>query len=55
MSPVVIAEAKRLARPPPKTGKAWSLRSIAAELATLGHLGASGGPYTASSIRHVLA
>jgi hypothetical protein len=32
-------EARRLARKSPKTGKRRSLRSIAAELATTGHLG----------------
>src|SRR5689334_11222660 len=54
--PEVIAEAKRLARRSPKTGKARSLRTIASELAALGHLGASGRrPYTASSVRHMLA
>lgn len=51
----VIAEARRLARRSPKTGKRRSLRAVAAELATLGHLGASGGPFTASSVRHMLA
>lgn len=51
----VIAEAKRLARRSPKTGKARSLRTIAAELAVAGHLGVSGGPYTASSVRHMLS
>lgn len=53
--PEVVSEAKRLARRSPKTGKARSLRAIAGELAALGHLGASGGPYTASSIQHMLA
>lgn len=51
----VVAEAKRLARRNPKTGKTRSLRKIAAELAALGHLGVSGGPYTASSVRNMLA
>jgi DNA invertase Pin-like site-specific DNA recombinase len=51
----VVAEAKRLARRSPKTGKRRSLREIAAELAAMGHLGTSGGPYTASSVRHMLA
>jgi DNA invertase Pin-like site-specific DNA recombinase len=52
--PEVVAEAKRLARRSPKTGKARSLRKIAAQLAAVGHLGVSGGPYTASSVRHML-
>lgn len=51
----VVAEARRLARRSPKTGKRRSLRAVAAELAALGHLGASGGAYTASSVRHMLA
>lgn len=49
-----IAEARRLARKSPKTGKRRSLRAIAAELATLGHVGAAGQPYHAGSIRHML-
>ena len=44
-----------LARKSPKTGKRRSLRSIAAELAELGHLGPSGLPYYAGSVRHMLA
>ena len=52
---VVIAEARRLARKSPKTGQRRSLRAIAAELATLGHLGRSGKPYHAGSIAHMLA
>ncbi|HQS14386.1 recombinase family protein [Reyranella sp.] len=51
----VVAEARRLARRSPVTGKRRSLRTIAAELAAMGHLGVSGGPYSASSIRHMLA
>jgi hypothetical protein len=49
-----IAEARRLSRKSPKTGLRRSLRTIAAELAALGHLGPSGEPYHASSIRHML-
>lgn len=51
----VITEARKLARRSPKTGKRRSLRDIAAELAAMGHHGASGGHYTASSVRHMLA
>lgn len=51
----VVTEARRLARRNPKTGKVRSLRAIAAELATLGHLAPSGQPYHAGSIRHMLA
>src|SRR5262245_32746172 len=51
----VVLEARRLARRSPKTGKRRSLREIAAELAAAGHLGPSGTPYHAGSIRHMLA
>ena len=51
----VIAAARRLARKNPKTGKRRSLRAIAGELAVLGHVGPSGSPYHAGSIRHMLA
>jgi len=50
----VVAEARRLARKSPKTGRRRSLRAIAAELAVLGHIGPSGGPYHAGSIRYML-
>lgn len=50
----VIAEARRLARKSPKTGKRRSLRAIAAELAALGHAKPSGAAYHASSTRHML-
>lgn len=50
----VVAEARRLARRSPKTGKRRSLRTIAAELANLGHVGPSGVTYHAGSIRHML-
>ncbi len=49
-----VTAARRLARKSPKTGKSRSLRQIAAELAALGHLGPSGQPYHAGSIRHML-
>jgi DNA invertase Pin-like site-specific DNA recombinase len=55
VSPEVIAQAKKLARRSPKTGKSRSLRAIATELAQLGYLGPSGGPYHAGSVRHMLA
>jgi DNA invertase Pin-like site-specific DNA recombinase len=54
VDPVVIAHARRLARKSPKTGKARSLRGIAAELAELGYLGPSGQPYHPGSIAHML-
>jgi hypothetical protein len=50
----VIAEARRLARRSPKTGKKRSLRAISAELAATGHLAPSGSAYSASSVRHML-
>lgn len=50
-----VAETRRLARRSPKTGQRRSLRAIASELANLGHVGPSGGPYHAGSIRHMLA
>jgi hypothetical protein len=50
----VVHEAKRLARKSPKTGKARSLRAIAAELAALGHVAPSGKPYEAMSIKRML-
>ncbi len=52
---VVVAEARRLARRNPKTGKKRSLREIAAELAVLGHVGPSGRPYFAASVSRMLA
>ncbi len=55
MPDVVVAEARRLARRNPKTGKKRSLREVAAELAALGHTGPSGKPYFAASISHMLA
>jgi DNA invertase Pin-like site-specific DNA recombinase len=51
----VVAEARRLARRSPKTGQRRSLREIAAELATLGHLAASGRSYGAESVKRMLA
>jgi hypothetical protein len=50
-----VAHTRRLARRNPKTGKTRSLRAIAAELAALGHVGPSGEPYHAGSVKHMLA
>jgi DNA invertase Pin-like site-specific DNA recombinase len=50
----VVREARRLARKSPKTGEKRSLREIAAELATLGHLAPSGKPYGAESVKRML-
>jgi DNA invertase Pin-like site-specific DNA recombinase len=49
-----VAEARKLARRHPKTGERRSLREIAAELAERGHLSASGKPYFAGSVKHML-
>jgi hypothetical protein len=49
--PEVVAEAKRLRRRSPKTGKSRSLREIAAELARQGHVSASGRPFSPSIIK----
>ena len=50
----VVAEARRLYRVNPKTGKRRSLRAIADELARLGHVAPSGKPYNPASIRKML-
>jgi DNA invertase Pin-like site-specific DNA recombinase len=50
----VVAEARRLARRP-RFGRGRSLRAIAAELAAMGHLGSSGQPYGAESIKRMIA
>jgi DNA invertase Pin-like site-specific DNA recombinase len=50
----LIKEAKRLARKSPKTGRARSLREIAAELAKLGHVTAKGQPFSASQVQRLI-
>jgi hypothetical protein len=50
-----IAEAKRLHRASPKTGKRRSLREISAELDRLGYRNERGEPFNARSIRQILA
>jgi DNA invertase Pin-like site-specific DNA recombinase len=50
----VIVTARRLARRSPRNGRRRSLREIAIELAALGHLGPTGQPYHAGSVRHML-
>ncbi len=50
----VVAEAKRLNRRSPKTGKRRSLRAVAAGLAERGHPGPSGKPYGAESVKRML-
>lgn len=49
-----VQQAKRLYRISPKTGKRRSLRTIAAELETLGHTTENGGLYNANSVRQML-
>lgn len=51
----VVDEARRLARKSPKTGEARSLREIAAELASLGHLAPSGKAYGHESVKRMLS
>lgn len=53
-NPKLIAEAKRLARKSPKTGKSRPLREIASELAGLGYATASGKPFSASQVNRLL-
>ena len=50
----VVKEAKRLRRKSPRTGKRRSLRKVAAELAAMGYLGASGKTYGAESIKRMV-
>src|SRR3954453_13279550 len=51
LRPEVVSEAKRLYRRSPKTGERRSLREIAAELASMGHLGSTGRPFSPSIIK----
>jgi DNA invertase Pin-like site-specific DNA recombinase len=55
LQPAMVAEVKRLRRVSPKTGERRSLRTIAAELAAAGHLNTNGQPYSAKSVRAMLA
>jgi DNA invertase Pin-like site-specific DNA recombinase len=50
-----LAMAKRLRRANPKTGDCRSLRDIAAVLAEAGHISSTGRPYSAKSVRAMLA
>lgn len=52
--PEMVKAAKRLARKSPKTGKARSLREIAAELAKLGHMTTEGNVFSAGQIQRLL-
>ena len=51
MNPELVALAKKLHRRNPKTGERKSLRLIAAELASMGHLNIHGRPFAAESIK----
>src|SRR4051812_1860471 len=51
LRPEVVSEAKRLYRRSPKTGERRSLREISTELATMGHLGSTGRPFSPSIIK----
>ena len=55
LRPEVGAEAKRLHRANPKTGERRSLRQISAELAKLGHYNERGQPFSAKSVRAMIA
>ena len=55
LRPEVVSEAKRLHRASPKTGERRSLRKIAAELAAMGFLNERGVPYSAKSVRAMVA
>lgn len=54
MRPNVVTLAKKLSRARPKGGKR-SLREIAAELTTAGHLTRAGTPYGATAVKRMLA
>ena len=51
LRPEVVSEAKRLYRRSPKTGERRSLREISAGLASMGHLGSTGRPFSPSIIK----
>jgi hypothetical protein len=53
-NPALVREARRLARKSPKTGKARSLREIADELARLGHVTATGRPFSAAQVLRLI-
>jgi DNA invertase Pin-like site-specific DNA recombinase len=53
-NPEMTAQARRLARKNPRTGKARSLREIAAELVEMGFTTASGKAFSASQVQRLL-
>jgi DNA invertase Pin-like site-specific DNA recombinase len=54
LNPVMVREAKRLARKSPKTGKARSLREIALELMALGYVNGKRNVFSASAVKSML-
>jgi DNA invertase Pin-like site-specific DNA recombinase len=54
VEPVLVREAKRLARKSPKTGKARSLRMIASELAAAGYVTSAGNPFSAAQVQRLV-
>ncbi len=52
--PLMVKQAKRLARRNPRTGKKRSLRKVSAELAALGFTRSNGEPYSATVVRNVI-
>src|SRR5579859_3842201 len=52
-NPILVTEAKRLARKSPKTGKARSLREIAARLAASGYRTANDEPLSPSQVKRL--
>ena len=54
LDPLMVQEARRLARRNPKTGGKRSLRAIARELAELGYHRANGEPFFAASVQSML-
>jgi DNA invertase Pin-like site-specific DNA recombinase len=53
-NPKLMKDLSRLKRKSPKTGKARSLREIAAELAKLGHVTAKGKAFSAAQVQRLL-
>lgn len=53
-NPAAVALAKRLRRANPKTGRRMSLRKIARELQTAGHLNVNGRPFNPASIKAMI-
>ncbi len=54
LHPATVAEAKRLRRKSPKTGKRRSFRTIAQLLANKGHLNENGAIYSPQSIKNMI-